>query len=105
MAKIKAVFYLPLRDIDGRDLRSSIRQLRSKVYRRFDGYTHLGTVQGAYRMPDGSRAIDKCAAYMVALEENRVEELEALLKEFRSSTQQDSIYLEVCRDVDVRFVR
>jgi hypothetical protein len=102
---IKAVFYLPLRDIGGRDLRPSIRRLRQKLYRRFYGYTHLGTVKGAYRMPDGSRAVDKCAAYMVALEEDRISELETLLRDFRNSTQQDAIYLEVCRNVEVRFIK
>lgn len=39
MAKVKALFYLPLRDSDGRDLRDDIEAALTDIYIRFAGWT------------------------------------------------------------------
>jgi len=102
---VKALFYLPLRDNDGRPLQAEINDLEMELYIRFVGWTFLGFVKGVYRMPDGTRALDENAAYSVALDESRLPELEDLLRSFKNQTFQDALYLEIQRDVDIRFIQ
>ena len=56
-------------------------------------------------MADGSRSDDSHIVFYVVLDENRLKELEDLLLEFKNSTQQESIYLEVQHHVEVRFLK
>jgi hypothetical protein len=105
MAQVKALFYLPLKDNNGRDLGTDIEEVRTELYLRFVGWTFLGYVKGAYRMADGTQALDESSAYMVILDEARLPELEQVLRDFKSKTLQEAIYLEIQRDVDVRFIR
>jgi hypothetical protein len=105
MDQVKAVFYLPLRDNDGRDLTAEAEAAKSELYVRFAGWTFLGYVKGTYRMADGSQSLDESAAYLVVLEETRLGELEQILREFKNKTSQEAIYLEIQRDVEVRFIR
>ena len=104
MAEVKALFYLPLRDNDGRDLIEEIAVLQAELFIRFAGWTFQGYVKGAYRMADGTQTLDESAAYVVVLDEARVDELEQLLRDFKSKTLQEAIYLEIHRNVDVRFI-
>lgn len=104
MAEIKAQFFLPLRDNDGRELSEEIEAVRDALFVAFGGWTFQGYVQGAFLMSDETRAIDVSASYFVVLEEKRLPELEKILRHFRSRTLQEAIYLEVHRDVDVRFI-
>jgi len=104
MAKVKALFYIPLRDNDGRSLATETLDLQAELYLRFVGWTFLGYVKGAFRMADGTQALDASGAYVVILEEARVPELEQVLRDFKSKTLQEAIYLEIQRDVDVRFI-
>ena len=105
MAQAKAVFLLPVRDTDGRDLAAETAAAEAEVYRLFGGWRCLGTVSGTYRMPDGSQAYDESRQYAVLLDEPRVPELEQVLRAFHRKTQQESVYLEVTPDVDARTVR
>jgi hypothetical protein len=105
MARVKALFYIRLRDNDGQSLAQETADLELELYARFVGWTLQGQIKGTYRMPDGSRSLDVSGAYVVILEESRVSELEQVLRDFRSKTQQDAIYLEIQRDVDVRMIR
>jgi hypothetical protein len=104
VAKVKVLFYLPLRDNDGRELFADIEVVRTELFVRFDGWTFSGYVEGAYRMADGTRALDQSAAYVVVLEESRIAELEQVLQDFKGKTTQEAIYLEVHRTVEVRFL-
>ena len=104
MARIKAVFYLPLADNDGRDLSQEIEHVRTELFVQFEGWTFLGYVKGAFRMAGGTQALDESAAYVVVLDEDRLPELEALLRDFKYKTTQEAIYLEIHRDVTVRFI-
>lgn len=54
MAQTKAVFLLPVRDTDGRDLAADIRTVEDAVFATFGGWRCLGEVEGTYRMPDGA---------------------------------------------------
>lgn len=104
MAKVKAQFFLPMVDVDGRDLDREIIALEMELYIRFVGWTFQGHVRGSYQMADGTQAVDESAWYMIVLDENRVAELEELLREFKRKTKQEAIFLEIERDVDIRFV-
>lgn len=104
MATVKVVFFIPLVDNEGRDLTTERRDLELDLYLRFVGWTKLGLVQGAYRMADGSRALDEHYAYSILLDESRVPEVEEALREFKAKTTQEAIYLEVQYHVVMKFV-
>jgi hypothetical protein len=105
MAQVKALFYLPMKDNDGRDLSIEIEDLRTELYVRFVGWTFMGYVKGAYRMADGTQALDESEAYVVILDNARIPELEQALRDFKGKTLQEAIYLEIHKDVEVRFVQ
>jgi hypothetical protein len=105
MAQVKALFYLPLKDNDGRGLATEIEQAELEMYSLFGGWTFRGDVRGAYRMDDGTLSEDVNAAYEVIFDEARVPDLEPVLRDFRSGTLQESIYLEIQHNIDVRFLR
>jgi hypothetical protein len=104
VAHVKALFYLPLRDNVGRDVTEEIEALEAELFILFSGWTFQGYVKGAYRMADGTQSLDESAAYVVVCDESRIAELAQLLRDFKSKTSQETIYLEIQRDVDVRFV-
>lgn len=104
MSTIKALFYLPLRDNDGRDLSTEIEAARDELFIRFGGWTFQGYMQGAFRMPDGTQSLDVNAAYVVVLDETRLPELEEILRNFRDEADQAAIYLEMQRDVEMRLI-
>ena len=105
MAKGKAVFYLPVTDNDGRDLDDEIDELEFRLYAQFVAWTENGMVTGTYQMADGSRSDDVHVVYSIYMDESRLDELQELLREFISKTQQESIYLEIQRNIEVRFVK
>jgi hypothetical protein len=105
MAQLKALFYLPLRDNDGRHLTAEIQELQTELYIRFVGWTFLGYVKGAWRLADGSQSLDESGAYVVILEEARLPELEQVLRDFKAKTSQEALYLEVHHHVEIRLVR
>jgi hypothetical protein len=105
MAMVKAIFYVPLWDNDGTSLREKIDDLEVMLYAHFVGWTKHGIATGAFQMADGSRSDDSHIVFYVVLEEIRLKELEELLVEFKKSTQQESIYLEIQRNVEIRFVK
>jgi hypothetical protein len=104
MAQVKVVFFIPIKDNDGRELVSEKDDLEMELYIRFVGWTFLGIVQGAYRMKDGTRAIDEHRAYAIVLDESRISEVEEVLREFKTKTTQEAIYLEVQYHVELRLV-
>jgi hypothetical protein len=105
MAKVKVIFYIPLKDNDGRILAGEIKELEAELYLQFVGWTFLGYVKGAYRMADQTCAIDESGAYAVVFEESRLGEVEQILRDFRGKTKQEAIYLEIHWAVEVRFIK
>jgi len=104
VAEVKAVFYVPLRDNDGRNLVTEIDELEADLYVQFEGWTFQGYVKGTFRMANGSRSLDESAAYSVVLDEADIPEVERILRDFKGKTKQEAIYLEIHREVDIRFV-
>ena len=104
MARVKALFYVPINDNDGRSLAQETSDLEVELFVRFGGWTFQGYVKGAWTMADGSRSVDESGSYFVVLEESRVPELEQALLDFKAKTLQEALYLEIQRDVDVRCI-
>ena len=105
MGKIKAVFYIPLADNDGRDLEAEIEELEFYLYAQFVAWTDNGLVTGTYQMPDGSRSDDVHTVYSIYMDESRLTELQELLRTFKKKTIQDAIYLEIQRNIEVQLVK
>lgn len=55
-------------------------------------------------MATGEQALDTSAVYQVILEESDVPELEKILRRFKAKTGQEAMYLELDRNVEVRFL-
>ncbi len=99
------MFFIPIKDNDGRDLTAEKDDLEMELYLRFVGWTFLGFVKGAYRMTDGTRVLDEHRSYAIILDESRLPEVEDVLREFMDQTTQEAIYLEVQYNVEMRLVR
>jgi hypothetical protein len=54
VAPVKAVFFIPLKDNDGRDLSAEIMDLETALYVTFVGWTITGTVKGMYQRKTSS---------------------------------------------------
>lgn len=104
MARVKALVFLPLADNDGRDLTAERDEVEDALFLRFDGWTGLGVVQGAYRMADGRKAVDHHFVFAVVLDDALLPELEGIVRAFKAKTTQEAIYLEVQYNTDVRFI-
>ena len=104
IASVKAVVFLPVRDNDGRDLSGERQAAEDDLFLIYLGWTFLGMVQGAYRMTDGSRAIDDHRAYAVMTDEAGLLDIEDVLRRFKSKTTQEAIYLEVQYNVEMRLI-
>jgi hypothetical protein len=103
LARVKALFSIPLKDDDGRDLATEIEDLRTELDVRFAGWTFRGDVKGAYRRADGTPPLDESEAYVVILDESRLPDREQVLRDFKGKILQAALSLEDHRDVDVRF--
>ena len=104
MAQVKMVFYLPLRDNDGRELRAEITEVELELVTRFNGWTFTGVVKGMYMMADRVPVHDESNAYAIVTDANRIPEVEAILRSFKAKTTQEAIYFEVQYNTDVRFL-
>ena len=104
MAKLKAVFFLPLLDNDGRDLSQEISDLEFEMFATFVAFTRSGLVTGAYLMADGRRMDDELWSYFVVFEENRIPELRDIIARFKAQTTQEWIYFELQYNTFVDFV-
>ena|SRR5216683_4265087 len=104
MANVKAVFLVPILDNDGRSLAGEILQARAGLWKQFSAYTFEGQTEGVFRMADGSQAIDVHERYSLILDELRLAELETVLRDFKSKTLLESIYLEIQRGVELRLI-
>jgi hypothetical protein len=104
MARVKATFYLPLADNDGRSLSGEISEVEDRCYAAFGAWTAAGFFKGAWRMKTGHIKVDTSGVYVVSIDDARVEELVDILKAFKAQTSQEAIYLEIERKADLRFV-
>ena len=104
MKRVKATFFLPLRDNDGRDLSREIGEVEDECFLVFGAWTLAGYFKGVWRMEGGEQRIDTSAAYMLVLPENQLDDLVEILGRFKAKTDQEAIYLEVEHDIDLRLI-
>lgn len=104
MARVKATFYLPVKDNEGHDLQAEIAAVEDRCFEEFDGWTMSGYFRGTWRMQTGEQALDTSAVYQIILEEDELPKLEQILLGFKAQTSQEALYLEVDRDIEVRFL-
>jgi hypothetical protein len=55
-------------------------------------------------MADGSMALDESGWYSIVIEDSRIDELTQVLADFKETTLQGAIYLEIQRDIEMRYV-
>ncbi len=101
---VKVVFYLPLKDNDGRDLSREIEEAEAELFVLFGAWTLHGYIKGSYQMASGLAAIDESAWYSVLIEESQVPDVESVLRTFKGKTTQEAIYFEIQRDIDMRYI-
>ena len=92
MAQVKMVFYLPLRDNDGRGLHAEIDDVEMELVTRFGGWTLIAVVKGMYMMADKTPVYDESNAYAVVTDENRIPEVESLLLVFKALHPGHSVF-------------
>jgi hypothetical protein len=104
MAKVKVVFFVPVKDNDGRPLQAEIDDLEMELTIHFVGWTFQGYVRGYFRMADGTPSMDVSASYFIGMERSRLDEVVAILQNFINKTLQEALYLEIHDNVEFRFV-
>ena len=101
---VKVVFYLPLKDNDGRDLSREIEEAEAELFVLFGAWTLHGYIKGSYQMASGLAVIDESAWYSVVIEESQISDVESVLRSFKEKTTQEAIYFEIQRDIDMRYI-
>jgi hypothetical protein len=104
MAKVKFVFFVPVKDNNGRPLQAEIDDLEMDLTIRFVGWTFQGYVRGFYRMADGTPCMDVSASYFISSERSRLDELVGVLQTFINKTLQEALYLEIHENIEFRFI-
>lgn len=95
MSKIKHVLLLPLNYNDGSSIpKDVLDQIFSDLFVLAGGYYIAGEGDGAYRMKDGTKQVDRSLAVWVAVDENDIPELKKLSGRIASELDQEAIYLE-----------
>lgn len=103
---VKVVFYLPLKDNDGRDrdLSHEIEDAEAELFVLFGAWTFHGYIKGGYQMASGVAAMDESAWYSIVIEEGQIPDIESVLRTFKEKTTQEAIYFEIQRDIDMRYI-
>jgi hypothetical protein len=109
---VKVSFHLPIKDNPDennyrRPLLKEINDVLKQIILRWPAWSFEGYyAKGKYRMPDGSEAVDIHRRYFVVMEEREIGDLEQiLLTYYKNKTTQESIYLEIQYDVEVRLLK
>ncbi len=92
----KCTILIPLAYNDGTPVPGDVLvQIENRLYERFGGYTVAGTVDGAVRMADGTRANDRSLVLWVAVPAERIDELRHEVAVLARELRQESIYFEI----------
>ncbi|NQU22466.1 MAG: hypothetical protein HQ567_14410 [Candidatus Nealsonbacteria bacterium] len=91
----KFILLIPLNYNDGREVpKEVLANFREKLFALGGGFSIAGTVEGAYRMADGTKMIDHSLQIWIGLEEEHFAELERAVAELGAELGQESMYLE-----------
>ena len=80
-----------------------LTRIKREIDGLFDGHTIAGTVEGTYRMADGTIANDKSWEVWVAVEPDKIKVLRKLTSRFARILKQETIYFEVTNS-EVEFI-
>jgi len=95
MARPKYLLLLPLTYNDKSKVPKSVRdQILNELFVLAGGYYIGGTGKGAYRMKSGEKKVEHCLEVWVAVEEEDVPALKAMVARFAAMLGQEMIYLE-----------
>lgn len=93
--KIKFILLVPLRYNDGTDVSATtLRSIDDDLFVFAGGYTIAGEVEGAWKMDDGTKQVDRCVQYWVVIDDDQTEELKILVSELARLLGQEAMYLE-----------
>lgn len=91
----KFVLLIPLNYNDGTTVpKEVILDFKMELFALGGGFTDAGTVDGAYRMEDGSEQVDKLLQLWIGLPEEYVLDLESLVGKLGATLDQESMYFE-----------
>lgn len=95
MTKVKHVLLLPVNLNDGsRVPKDVLDQIFDDLFVLAGGYYVAGEGDGAYRMRDGAKQVDRSLAVWIAVEEHEIPELKKLVGQIGAKLDQESMYLE-----------
>ena len=104
MKKKQCIILLPTYYNDGKGVPLEVlTRMRREIDEMFDGHTIAGTVEGTYRMADGTIATDKSLEVWIAVESDKIEVLRKLTSRFARILKQETIYFEVMNS-EVEFI-
>ena len=105
MKKKKCLILLPTTYNDGVEVSPKVLNgILTAIDKKFDGRSVEGSVEGTYRMDDGSMARDISIKVWVDINPDEVDTLKRMAGDFAAILKQESVYFAVT-DVDVEFVR
>lgn len=100
----KCIMLIPLAHNDGSQVQpADLTRIFDLLYSRFGGYTIAGTVRGAYRMRDGTRADDNSLEVWVVVDPIRLADVEKVASRICGLFEQESLFFEVVES-DVEFI-
>jgi len=92
---VKYLALVPLRFNDGTEVPADIiLEFQDTLFEKFGGFTVCGTVEGAYKMANGKKAIDHSAQYWIGIPESEYETLRSIVAELGQKLGQESMFLE-----------
>jgi len=91
----KFILLVPLKYNDGRQVpKKVLLDFQEELYALGGGFTIAGTVEGTYRMADGTKQIDDLLQIWIGLDEEFFPHLERAVAELGAELGQESMYLE-----------
>ncbi|WP_417383682.1 hypothetical protein [Gimesia sp.] len=95
MSKVKYVLLLPVNYNDGSEVPEQVRnEILDQIYILAGGYRVDGEGEGAYRMQNGTKQVDRSIAVWIVVDEDDIPELKNLAGEIAAKLEQETIYLE-----------
>lgn len=95
MAKIKFVLLLPVNYNDGTQVaKETLDRMFEDIFVLAGGYYIAGEGDGAYKMKDGEKQVDRSLAVWIAVEEEQISELQDLVGKIGAKLGQETMYLE-----------
>ena len=104
MKKNRCIILLPTSYNDGKAVPAKIlSSILQKIDEKFDGHTVSESVDGTYRMADGTMKNDKLIPVWIAVDQDKIDLLRKMTGSFARTLKQESVYFEVMNS-EVEFI-